>query len=64
MSSKIAEVKGLEDDTDENLKILKRYSDCKYPSDFNHFADDDKFELGQMVRDILSSLRHLNKAVV
>ena len=64
LSSKIAEVKGLEDDTDENLKILKRYSDCKYPSDFNHFADDDKFELGQMVRDILSSLRHLNKAVV
>ena len=64
LSSKIAEVKGLEDDTDENLKILKRYSDCKYPSDFNHFSDDDKFELGQMVRDILSSLRHLNKAVV
>ena len=64
LSSKIAEVKGLEDDTDENLKILKRYSDCKYPSDFNHFTDDDKFELGQMVRDILSSLRHLNKAVV
>ena len=64
LSSKIAEVKGLEDDTDENLKILKRYSDCKYPADFNHFTDDDKFELGQMVRDILSSLRHLNKAVV
>lgn len=64
LSSKIAEVKGLEDDTDENLKILKHYSNCKYPSDFNHFTDDDKFELGQMVRDILSSLRHLNKAVV
>lgn len=47
LSSKIAEVKGLEDDTDENLKILKRYSDCKYPSDFNHFTDDDKFELSQ-----------------
>lgn len=64
LSSKIAEVKGLEDDTDENLEILKRYSDCKYPSDFNHFTDDDKFELSQMVRVILSSLRHLNKAVV
>ena len=64
LSSKIAEVKGLEDDTDENLEILKRYSDCKYPSDFNHFTDDDKFALSQMVRVILSSLRHLNKAVV
>lgn len=64
LSSKLAEVKDLADDTDDNLRALKRYSDYKYPSDFTHFTDKDKFELGQMVRDILSSLRHLNKAVI
>lgn len=64
LSGKIADVKSLADDTDENLKLLKRHSDYQYPSDFTRFTDNDKFELGQMVRDILSSLRHLNKAVI
>lgn len=62
--NKVSEVNNLISETQSNLNTLTRYNEKVFTDNFNSFSDSEKLELGKMVSDILSSLRHLNKAIV
>lgn len=62
--NKVSEVNNLIIETQSNLNTLTRYNEKVFTYNFNSFSDSEKLELGKMVSDILSSLRHLNKAIV
>lgn len=64
LSNKVSEVNNLISETQSNLNTLARYNEKVFTYNFNSFSDSEKLELGKIVSDILSSLRHLNKAIV
>ena len=64
LNSKVSEIDVLSKETNRNSYQLKKYSSICFPSDYSTFSESEKLEFSKMVSVVLSSLRHLNKAVV
>lgn len=64
LRNKVSEINILYEETDDNLYRLKKYASIRFPKEYSSFSEKEKLEFSKMVSVVLTSLRHLNKAVI
>ena len=64
LKNKVSDINVLFEEADTDLRLLNKYSSIHFPTDYSTFSESEKLDFSKMVSVVLSSLRHLNKAVV